>query len=632
MSLAGGMYTLGTAGHVDHGKSTLIHALTGMNPDRLQEEIERQMTIDLGFAWFTLDDGQEIGIVDVPGHRDFIDNMLAGIGAIDGVLCVIAADEGIMPQTREHLAILDLLQIPRGIVVITKTDLVEEEWLSLVVEDVEGLISTTSIADAPIIPVSAIKGHGLDALRDQIKLLIQEAERKVDHGKPRLSIDRVFTLTGFGTVVTGTLVGGSFTEGQEVEIRPGGLKARIRNLQSHKTARDRVEPGGRVAINLSGLRKSQLQRGDCVVLPGQWHETTLIDARFNLLPTVKEGLRHNQEVKLYLGAAQRIVRVRLIGQPEILPGESGWVQLILQDGVIVERGDRFILRRPSPGATLGGGRVADPHPEGRYRLKDREPMERLEKLLEGDPDDMMLEHVRLNEPIMMVDIKHAGDPDIAMATIEKLRASGELVLLGSGEVNQESYIVTAGFWEKTRSFCAQILSTYHQQNPLRTGMPIQEFRTRMKLDSKWASHYMEKAEDEGWIDIDQTFVRDPGFKPSLTQQQQKAAKLLLNRFESNPYNTPSRREILELIDEELLQYLVSNGDLISLSSEVFFSSETYGDAIDKVKEVLGTKGTLTVAEVRDFFQTTRKYALALMEHLDEVGITIREGDVRRLRP
>lgn len=624
------MRTIGTAGHVDHGKSTLVFALTGMNPDRLQEELDRQMTIDLGFAWFTLEDGQEVGIVDVPGHRDFIDNMLAGVGAIDAVIFVIASDEGIMPQTREHLAILDLLQIPRGIVALTKTDLVEDEWLELVTEEARELLSSTSLKEAPIIPVSVINNSGIDDIKHKLAILLGDAPNRVDKSRPRLSIDRVFTLTGFGTVVTGTLVGGTLSEGQEVEILPKGLKARIRNLQSHKSQRKQVQPGGRVALNLSGIDKSEILRGDTVVLPGQWNSSLYVDARFHALSDLDAPVKHNHEVKVYHGASQRMARIRLIGQSEIAPGGNGWIQLLFSEAMVMDRGDHFIVRRPSPGATLGGGQIVDPHPTSQYKLSDKSPLERLEKLLAGDPMDIVLDYIRANGPIAIREVIKNVEVDNGQGIINSLISDERLVRLGKAEPHDNSFLVTRDEWVKHKEQSMTLLNVYHEKYPLRPGMPIQEYRTRMQLDPKWATPYIESAIDHSWFQNEHHLLSAPSHVPALSKEQQAEVDKLLDRFQSQPFNTPSRREILMEIDEEILQYLIWSEEVVSVSEDVFFTGSTYTKAVLKIREIFKEQDTLTVAEVRDLFKTSRKYALALMEYLDTCGITRRDGDVRRL--
>src|SRR5579863_9287516 len=323
------MSCIGTAGHVDHGKSTLVKALTGIDPDRLVEEKERGMTIDLGFAWLTLPNGREVSIVDVPGHEGFIKNMLAGVGGIDAALLVIAADEGVMPQTREHLAILDLLRVPRGVVALTKADLVDDEWLALVREEAQEVLQPTTLVGAPIIAVSAITRQGIPALLAALEQMLVEAEQRQNIARPRLPVDRVFTMTGFGTIVTGTLLDGSFQIGQEVEILPRGLKTRVRGLQTHRHSVISAQPGNRVAINVANVARTEIARGDVVALPGQLRSTMLVDARIQLLSDAPRPLEHNMQVDFYSGAQEIPARVRLLDTEELLPGKSAWGQLRL---------------------------------------------------------------------------------------------------------------------------------------------------------------------------------------------------------------------------------------------------------------------------------------------------------------
>ena len=362
------MRVIGTAGHVDHGKSALVQALTGINPDRLREEQEREMTIDLGFAWITLPNSKPVGIVDVPGHRDFIENMLAGVGGIDAALFVVAADEGVMPQTREHLSILDLLGVGKGLVALTKTDLAEsEEWIELVAADVLETLEGTVLEGAPIVPVSARTGKGLDELLVALQRALAQVEPHRDRGKPRLPVDRVFTISGFGTVVTGTLTDGCFEVGQEVEVLPRGSKTRVRGLQTHKQKVERAMSGSRLAMNLSGVSKADLKRGAVVTTPGWLHPTVLVDVQLRYLPHAQRPLRHNTQLKFFSGAAETLSRVRLLGQDTLPPGQSGWAQLRLQEPVSLVKGDRFIVRIPSPPETVGGGVVVEPHPGRKHR-------------------------------------------------------------------------------------------------------------------------------------------------------------------------------------------------------------------------------------------------------------------------
>jgi selenocysteine-specific elongation factor len=386
------MRVIGTAGHVDHGKSTLIAALTGTHPDRLKEEQAREMTIELGFGWLTLPNGEELGIVDVPGHRDFIENMLSGIGGIDAALLVIAADEGVMPQTREHLAILDLLQIPAGIIVLTKTDLASDPaWLTLVETDIRAAAAATVMQDAPIVRVSAKNKIGLEELISALSKLLEEKPARLDLNRPRLPIDRVFSMSGFGTVVTGTLLDGCLNIGDEVEILPSGQKGRVRGLQTHKKKEETAIPGSRTAVNISGVEMDQIQRGNIVARLNQYQVTRRLDAHFRLLKDASAPLKHSSEVKFFVGASETIATVRLLGAEEIIPGEAGWIQLELRDPVIAVRGDRYILRRPSPGETLGGGMIVDHQPKGRHKRFDENVLKSLASLAQGSPADVLLE-------------------------------------------------------------------------------------------------------------------------------------------------------------------------------------------------------------------------------------------------
>ncbi len=434
------MRVIGTAGHVDHGKSTLVLALTGIDPDRLREEKERQMTIDLGFAWLTLPGGESVGVIDVPGHIDFIKNMLAGVGGIDAALFIVAADEGVMPQTREHLAILDLLQVPAGVVALTKVDTITEEgWLELIEADLRDTLDGTCLADAPIIPVSARAGIGLDRLKQALADALASVPPRRDKGQPRLPVDRAFSVAGFGTVVTGTVSDGAFRVGDEVEIVPGGLKARIRSLQSHKRSVELGLPGSRLAINLTGIHPDQLRRGMVVTRPGNLHATPLIDVRLRLIaansPLTGEAvapLRHNQAVDFFSGAAETPARVRLLDAEQIVPGGEGWAQLRLEEPVAVGPGDRFIIRQASPSITIGGGVIVNPHPRRRWRRFQPDVLAQLDTLARGTPEDLLLHALATAElsPLRAAVERSGLDAATAESTLARLIADGQIIPLG----------------------------------------------------------------------------------------------------------------------------------------------------------------------------------------------------------
>ncbi|MGH2544125.1 MAG: selenocysteine-specific translation elongation factor, partial [Ardenticatenaceae bacterium] len=454
------MYVIGTAGHVDHGKSTLVEALTGMDPDRLREEKEREMTIDLGFAWLTLPDGEAVSIVDVPGHEDFIRNMLAGVGGIDLALLVIASDEAVMPQTREHLHILDLLQIPRGVVALTKIDLVDDlDWLELVELEIGETLRGTTLEGAPVVPVSARTGAGLPTLVETLQTTLQESQPRADLGRPRLSVDRVFSAAGFGTVVTGTLLDGMLATGDEVELLPGGRRGRIRGLQTHKEKVERATPGRRLAVNVSGLDVEEVRRGDLLAHPGDYQPARLVDVTLTMLPDAERPLRHNQEVEWFNGAAQRMGHVRLIGTKELLPGEESFAQIRLEASVAVARDDRFILRQPSPSQTLGGGRVLDSNPRRRWRRFRPETLERFRTIAEGTPVDLLVQKLNMLEPIGeralldTVPLPHT----VAQEVLQEAFARGQARRLSDGT------LLSAAGWTRREAHLLRDLARYHKE-------------------------------------------------------------------------------------------------------------------------------------------------------------------------
>ncbi len=479
------MRVIGTAGHVDHGKSTLVNALTGINPDRLKEEQAREMTIELGFAWFNLPDGEQVGVVDVPGHRDFIENMLAGVGGIDAVLFVVAADEGVMPQTREHLHILDLLQIPNGIIVLTKADLVEDpDWFDLVEADVREAVRGTVLETAAVVRVSARTGLGLDELKQRLAQLLAASPTRPDLGRPRLPIDRVFTIAGFGTVVTGTLLDGHLSLGDEVEILPGGLRGRVRNLQTHKKKENTAIPGSRTAVNISGVELDQVQRGEVLTLPGRYHTSQRLDVHFRLLLDASAPLRHSSEVKFFVGAAEVVARARLLGVEELKPGDEGWLQLELAAPVVVVRGDRYILRRPSPGETLGGGAVVDPQPARRHKRFDPALLSRLESLRQGSPADVLLQAgLALGAaPLRDLVVRSRLSVDAAGQALQELLGEGLLIQLETGSLqpNADLLVIPRSLWEVETRRAENELKQYHLAFPLRRGMPREELKSRLK--------------------------------------------------------------------------------------------------------------------------------------------------------
>lgn len=629
------MRVIGTAGHVDHGKSALIEALTGVHPDRLKEEQARQMTIDLGFGWLSLPDGQEVGIVDVPGHRDFIENMLAGIAGIDAVLLVIAVDEGVMPQTREHLAIVDLLQIETGVIVLTKTDLISDrEWIEAVEADVRAAVSGTVLDGAPIVRVSARTGSGLDLLKSALAEILAEAPGRPDLGRPRLPVDRVFTMSGFGAVVTGTLSDGSLTVGDEIQLLPSGLDGRIRGLQTHRKKITRAEPGSRTAVNISGIAVEQMRRGDVLTHPGKYRPTRRFDARLRLLKSASSPLQYNNEVKVFAGASETIAVARLLGTEELAPGQDGWVQLELQSPLVCARGDAFILRRPSPGETIGGGRVIDPQPKGRHKRFDSVVLDSLEALARGTPDDVFLEAAQALGIAPLRDIwarSHLAPSDGTQAIADLIQRRSLIVLEG-GEPRAEADVLaaTSQSWQSLVDRTNRTLSTYHSKWPLRDGMPREELKSRLELPSRLFQAALKRLVAGGTVRDNVAVIALASHVVHFDREQQSTADRLMSRFEENPYGPPGAKESEELAGPEIVAALISSGQLVAVSSEVLFRRMDYDSMVSRIKGILADNHQITLAEVRDLFHTSRKYAQALLEHLDASGATRRSGDVRVL--
>jgi len=621
------MHVIGTAGHVDHGKSTLIAALTGTHPDRLKEEQERAMTIELGFAWLTLPGGEEIGIVDVPGHRDFIENMLAGVGGLDAALLVIAADEGVMPQTREHLAILDLLEIRNGIVLLTKTDLVEDPaWLDLIESDVRQILHGTVFQDATILRVSARTKAGFPELLQTLELLLERLPAQPDLGRPRLPIDRVFTIAGFGTVLTGTLTDGRLALGEEVEILPSGTRGRIRGLQTHKKKEDTAVPGSRVAVNLSGVSVEQIKRGEVLSRPGLYTPSQRLDVRFRLLRDVTTSLHHHAEVKLFIGASETVADVRLLGAEAINPGETGWLQLDLRSPVVAVRGDRFILRRPSPGETLGGGVVVDPQPEGRHKRFDETTLRALESMAQGSPTEVLLQTYLALGPALVKDAitRSQLEESTAELALRELLDTGQMTLL-------EDVGIATAHWDAFKKTILSTVGDYHQAFPLRRGMPREELKSRMKIAPRFFNLAIHRlAVEDTLIEADK-WIALPGHTVRFSPFQRAKVDKLMERFSASPYTPPSAKECQAEVGEAIYSVLLESGDLVPVSDEVVFRRFDYETMVEQIHLMLQKKGQISLAEVRDLFQTSRRYAQALLEHLDAIALTVRSGDFRRLK-
>ncbi|MHB8646369.1 MAG: selenocysteine-specific translation elongation factor [Thermomicrobiales bacterium] len=626
---------MGTAGHVDHGKSTLVRALTGIDPDRLAEEKAREMTIDLGFAWLTLPSGQTISIVDVPGHERFIKNMLAGVGGIDAALLVVAADEGPMPQTREHLAILDLLGIDRGLIVLTKADTVDAEFLALAAEATREAVAGTTLADAPLIATAATTGQGLDTLKTALDTLLADTPPRAPHGRPRLPVDRAFTISGFGTVITGTLLDGTLAAGQEVALLPRGIRGRVRGVQTHQAKVALALPGSRTAVNISGVAVEDVRRGDVLTSPGWLLPTQLLDVRLRMTagaPTLEQ----NDPVDLFVGASEVPGRVTLLGVDRLAAGDEGWVQLRLAAPVAVVRGDRFILRRSSPSETIGGGIVIDTAPR-RHRRFHAATLERLESLKRGTPQDLARQLLAIGphetrEVIAAMGLEHDAAHPILTALIDE----GELLVLQptADALPPTAFLLLESGAIVLESRMILLLTTFHAANPLKRGMPREEARSRLGLAPRLFDEFVAHLHRKGRIVAEggsgTPVLRLPEHTVALPTAQRAAADTLLAALAKEPYAPPDPATLG--VGAETLAVLAEEGSIVRVAEGIVFARDAYDRMVAQTLALIDAHGSVTLAQFRDAVGTSRKYAQAVLEHLDARRITRRSGDARLRGP
>ena len=620
------MYVIGTAGHVDHGKSRLVLALTGMDPDRLDEEKQRGLTIDLGFAWLTLPSGREISLVDVPGHERFIKNMLAGVGGIDLALFVVAADEGIMPQTREHLAILDLLHVTEGVVALTKSDLVESDWLDLVEADVEELLAFTALAGSPIVRCSAVSGAGLDTLQATLDEALEALAPPRDIGRPRLPVDRVFTISGFGTVVTGTLIDGSLRVGDQVVLEPGSIAARVRGLQNHKRKVETAEPGTRTALNLSGVAPDQIERGMVLTIPGWLRASVAMDVRLRAVADLGRPIKHNATVTVHTGSAEVPGRVRLLEGDTLAPGNEGWAQVRLQSPVAGARGDFFVLR--SSDTTVGGGRIVDTRPR-RHKRNDGATLAALARLLEGSPDDALLTVLQRLEPVASGELRRRSELEssVADAVLHRQFADGAAVALDAAPLNDASVVVSAAGYAALSGRAQRLIEEFTQAHPLRPGIPREELRNQLSLPAKAYAALEGQLIAAGLLAARGTAVDLPDRAVQLTAAQQQAVETLLARLQA----AGTHPEAGEQVEPELAAYLETAGRIVRLGESLYLDATVHASMVEQITAAMRQRGQITLAEVRDLLDTSRKIAQAFLEDLDQRRVTRRVGDTRVLR-
>lgn len=624
---------VGTAGHIDHGKTTLIKALTGRNTDRWEEEQRRGITIDLGFTYFDLKNGDRVGIIDVPGHEKFINNMVAGVVGMDLVLLVVAADEGIMPQTREHMDILGLLGIKKSILVINKCDLVDEEWLELVEEEIQEELEGTFLEGAPVVKVSAATGQGLDELTDTIQqLMSDEVVAKDTQTIPRLPIDRAFTLSGFGTIITGTLISGTITREDVLEMYPIGKECKIRNIQVHGQNQDKCYAGQRVAINLSNVKKKEIRRG-CVLAPkNSMKNTDLLDVKLKVLEDSMRILTNHERLHLYTGTSEILCRAVLLDKEQIGPGEEGLVQLRLEEEIAVKRGDRFVVRFYSPMETIGGGIVLEPNPVRKKRF-DAQAIEELKKKESGSLGD-----------VMELQIKEHGDTMITLAELAKVMAHSVDELKEYLEELEESGTIfvfpmkkDTYLWHRDSEFAVrqkieETLQKYHSEHPYRYGMKKAEIHNTFlkKIKPNIFDAYIERMAGENVYGRREEYLSLPGYEVPKDAMYLQTEKLIEDTFEKAGYDFVRFSEIdfgkiPRQTAEDVVLMMIDEGKVIRINEEMFTMKHLMDEAKEKIQNHLKEENLITIAQVRDMFSTSRKSAKPILEYMDSIKVTKKTG-------
>ncbi len=630
---------LGTAGHIDHGKTTLVKALTGIDTDRLKEEKARGITIELGFAYLDLPSGKRIGVVDVPGHEKFVKNMVAGAMGMDLVALVVAADEGVMPQTREHLEICQLLGVKRGLTVLTKVDMVDEDWLELVQEDLREFLKGTFLEEAPMVPVSSTTGQGLDELIRLLDSMVADIQPKAPSGPYRLPVDRVFTIKGFGTVVTGTSISGLIHEGDEVRIYPRDIPAKIRGIQVHGKERREALPGMRTALNLQGVDRDQIERGDVVATPRALHPSYLLDLKFLYLSSSERPLKYRSPVRFHVGTAEVIGRILFQGE-EIQPGEQTYVQVKLEEPVAVLPGDHYVIRSYSPIRTIGGGIILNPLPRRRKRTRP-DLWEEVKILDRGNPQDLISYH-----------LKHAGTRGLSLSELsvrtglygksldrelQKAISSGRTVKLDA----EKAIYLHGDVYNSLKEKLVSCLEEFHRENPLVPGRPKEELKS--KVLSTWGppklfQKLLNDLIKSGTVVQDKDIVRLSGHKVALGEEGDKIRKKIEKIFQDSDLQPPTRGQILEKLSslggsaQEIFDLMVREGTLVRLKEGLYFHHSVLDRVRSMVVDFIKKHGEMGVNEFRELTGgLSRKYMIPLLEYLDNQRVTIRVGDKRRLR-
>jgi selenocysteine-specific elongation factor len=629
---------LGTAGHIDHGKSSLIKALTGIDPDRLKEEKLRGITIELGFASLTLPTGQLLGIVDVPGHERFVRHMVAGATGMDLVALVIAADEGVMPQTREHLEICELLKVKQGLVVLTKADLVEADWLELVEEEIREALVGTFLEGSPLVRFSAVTGEGTEALLATLGELAAKVPPKPASGIFRLPVDRVFTIKGFGTVVTGTAISGRLRVGDAVMVYPPLYKARVRSLQMHGAAVEELLAGSRAAINLQGLEKEEMERGMVVATPGALIPTRRVDAFVEVLKSVPRPLKHRQAVRFHTGTSERLAVPLLLEADELPPGAFGYVQFILKDAVALKPGDRFVIRNLTPAITWGGGQILHVNPS-RHKRRQEQVLAGLKTLEQGSPEEQVRFYVGEAGPA------GRSRPELAALLPWGLTEQANLLnaLVQKGEAlmydpENQRYILT----DTARALEEEIrrhLQAYHQQNPLKPGLSKEELRRRLppQMEVRLFNELLGRLAQKKQVALEKDLVRLASHRVQLATDQQETTRRLEALYQQGRLSPPTLKEVEAALKlplnqiHPLLRVLVNQGSLVKVKEDLYFHSKAIAQLKADLVAFLKENGEITTPQFKNLTQTSRKFTIPLSEYFDVNRVTVRVGESRRLR-
>ncbi|MEE9555027.1 MAG: selenocysteine-specific translation elongation factor [candidate division Zixibacteria bacterium] len=620
------MFVIGTAGHIDHGKSALVLKMTGIDPDRLPEEKERGMTIDLGFAWLDLPSGRSVGLVDVPGHERFVKNMVAGVGGIDAVIFVVAADDGWMPQSNEHFNIIRLLGIKTGLVALTKKDLVDDEMLELQIDDIHDHLKGSVLEDSPIIPVSSVTGEGVSDILSGLDSLLTDDLQRPDIGAARLFIDRHFTIQGMGTVVTGTLLEGSLKQDQQIELQPSGKKARVRKLQTHKKEIETAGPGSRVAVNLAGMERNEISRGDSICEAATVNPTDRIGAEIRLLENSKYPLKNGGEISFLLGTAEILARVYLLETDMLKPGEKSLARINLKAPVAAKIGDQFILRRISPQDTIGGGTVIDT--ETFAGRKDKKLQIRvLEERRALSPESIVLSELLKNikVPKSKLGVNLPFTRNKLLDALKHLSDKG--IILDSGDE-----IISKQFLEKFIQPAKELVAKDHQQRPWADGIDPGLLAKKLKISPERLPEIVDYLVESGELGKEKGLLKSPDHKARLKPDQQALQGKLNARLSASPLSAPLRKQF---IDEDpryevIIDFLRDKGELVELKGGVLFTSKDFAAISESVKELLEKTGKAKASDIKSHLNTSRKYVIPLLERLDHLGITVREGDYRIL--